>query len=523
MGAKGCGKQKKGEVQGNSGGVSGQEPDAGDQPTRHDRGHDKNNPAPAQPLIADGNVSPAGQRLLLDHIKAWAAAEWITAEQAERLSAHYGEPLTPCPTNGAETARSLTPAMTPHELEQGQNASDCCGRISHSAAGAQETRPATTTWHPQRRTGVNALLHTVGTAMVGVAIIWLVGANLKYFTEGGKVGLFVGLMVTFVAGASAAHRYFRQAGAWVFMLQTLAVVTMGATILQTALWLGIDEPHPWLVGLWAGGSLGYALLTRSTAAAVISAVLGIVFVPWQVVDGVDAPFGDGTARMLSTVTACASASVYMAASHWVGPELRVLAASWRVMATVATLGTSLVFAVSIGLEGGNGLVVVDNVAVVAALSVVSAAAVAATWWRMRSQNRAQMWQNISAAASPMVGAWLFLVVNAVAAATGTSTASFATEPVHASTLAMGVALLVLGIVLCLWHAVLGTVQHDDGSVVVAVGALVLFVGIQTTTLFLPFFSGAWVALLVGVVLIALAWGLNEGRPVLGRLVARYAN
>lgn len=443
-------------------------------------------------------VSVAQRRWLITQSGRWVASGIITAQQAERIAAHYPEQAS------AAVLERHGGAAEPAE-KAGQEASDEGQNVAL-----------------KRRTGVNALLHAVGTALVGVAIVWLVGANLDHFNDGGKTVLFTVLLGVFATGAAAARKYVRQAGAWVFMLQTLTVVALGATIFQTAMWRGVDEPQPWIVGLWAAGALGYTFLSGSVAAAVIGAILGTVFVPWQVVDWASPERGEGSASVLAVTATCVTAALSAAAAQWLSSAFGVLAMSWRVVGTMATVAGVLVFGMNTGLSGGSNRAVLDSLPLIGALSAVAIAAVAVTWWRNRRAGRDVLW-GTAEAVSPVVAVWVFLALNAAAAAMEATAFDASTGDVQGSlaALALGVALLVLGIAVCLWYAVLGTVRDAPATVVTAVAALVLFVGAQTTTLFLPFLSGAWVALIVGVVLIALAWGLNEGRPVLRRLVVRH--
>lgn len=366
---------------------------------------------------------------------------------------------------------------------------------------------------PQQTPGANRVLHVLGTVMIGVAIAWLVGANIEDLTDGQRLGVFSSLWLVFTAVAEGVRWRWSQATEWVAMFRTLALVAVGASIMQWGHMQGTDpDEDPWLLGLWVAVALVYAVWRRSGVGAVFATVVGAAFLWLQF--GVSArqdKHGFSSVAAWTTML-FAVASLYTSVVVWTRRSRPFIASTARVVGTVAALVALLAGSLMLSDVDGEWTVPVSTSVAVAAMGVAGVVA-ALTWWvRGRVSLDRHGWDVAESLVPLGIGAVL-IGIRFVGLQLGWYPEGNAEGSAYAMVNVLG---LGAGILACVWYAVLGSARNASGVLALAVGALVILVAWQTTLIFVEYMSGAWVALIVGLVLLALASALARGRKYLRR-------
>lgn len=336
-----------------------------------------------------------------------------------------------------------------------------------------------TDYRAVRRWSLAALALWLGAAFVGVGVIWLVAANLDRFAPLGRFVTVTILWVAVVAAAELLARRIRTRRSPVAGgLRGLAALLYGAVVMQAAQSLQVPAWDATLVGIWALGALLYAYASRGLAPLVVGLVLGSTWLVWSLGERAESPFGVVLAFGALGAGGFALARLHTGGAGWTGfaatwriagavgclVALFVAALPWSynlqdagwlgwtaiglglVLAAVAaarsrgldlleaTAGVlTLVPAIGIGFwssHAGDGIGAADWGRAVVAVSVFVgvAAAVAAvgvlrdephlTWLAVLALAVFTTVQAFAVFAEIITGAWLFVALGVVFAATG---------------------------------------------------------------------------------------------------------
>lgn len=143
-----------------------------------------------------------------------------------------------------------------------------------------------------RRWSLAALGLWLGAGFVGVGVIWLVAANLDRFPPLGRFLTVALLWLASVAAAEIAARRIRtRRSPVVGGLRGLAVLLYGGVVLQAAQSLQVPAFDATLIGVWAAGALLYAYAVRGLAPLVVGIVLGSGWLVWTLGERAAGPFG----------------------------------------------------------------------------------------------------------------------------------------------------------------------------------------------------------------------------------------
>lgn len=343
---------------------------------------------------------------------------------------------------------------------------------------------------------VNSLINGLATTLIGAAIVWFVGANIEHFSLVGRVLLLVSLWWGFMALAELVFRTVSPM--WRTMFRVLSITAYGGTIFQLTQFLNLDVDTPLILGAWGIGGLVYALASRSAPAAAMTTIITVVWAVYEV--------GHRTHSPLSAIfTGVAIASVLAVAAHSVVRWSAAIARVWRILAEAVGLIGLVSFAILInpslseflGDRAANMMKVLIPVGV--------AAAVVGVAWVVR-RTRATMWSVAEQVVPLGLSVILIGLYYAQHSAQG-----------HGSVLsgmAIGLVLLAVSIATCVWYAVLGAAHQQSLVSHLALAALVVIVALQSATYFGRILNGAWVVLAVGLVLLAVGWGIARWRSSL---------
>lgn len=328
-----------------------------------------------------------------------------------------------------------------------------------------------------RRWSLAALGLWLGAGFVGIGVIWLIAANLDRIPPAGRFVTVVLLWVAVVMAAELlARRTATKASPVVGGARGLAALVYGGVVMQAAQSLQVPAWEPSLIGVWALGALLYAYAVRGHAPLVLGIVLGTVWLVWQVGEQANSPMGAvlafgalgasgfGLARLHTGATdhfasvwrlaavVGALVALFAASLPWgdevdaggalgwaavaVGVALALLAAARsRGVNLVEALAGVIALAPAIGLgywtsQADDGVQSSDwsRALVAVTVFVVVAAAVAAvgvlrdephlTWIAVLGLTVFTTVQSFAVFAEIITGAWLFVALGMVFAATG---------------------------------------------------------------------------------------------------------
>jgi uncharacterized membrane protein len=261
----------------------------------------------------------------------------------------------------------------------------------------------------------------------------------------------------------------------VLALRTLAALVLGAVVFQAAQSLQVPAWEPALLGWWALGALVQAYGVRSVGPLLVGLATGLAWYLWAVVEA--APSGPGVVLAL-LVAAAAAAGLAAVHSRFV-PEF---SEPWREAGALLILAG--LFAAALPFVTAEELVVdrwlVGGVAV-ATVSVTAGAAVA------RGRERLEPLAVVAVAA---------LALLLVAWDTGAETTDLTTADwLHAVVSVAAYVVVSVGV------AVLGTLRDSWPLTVTATVALVVFTTFQSFAVFAQIIDGAWLFVVLGLVLL----------------------
>lgn len=140
-------------------------------------------------------------------------------------------------------------------------------------------------YHAVRRLDLSRLALRLGALFVGIGVIWLVAANLDRLPPAGR---FVAVTAFWLAAALGAEWLARRPrtrrSPAVGATRGLAALAYGGVVFQAAQSLQVPAYEPRLVGIWAAGALLHAYAVRGLAPLVVGVVTGVGWAVWDLVD-----------------------------------------------------------------------------------------------------------------------------------------------------------------------------------------------------------------------------------------------
>jgi uncharacterized membrane protein len=337
-----------------------------------------------------------------------------------------------------------------------------------------------------RRFSLARLLLTIGAAFVGIGLIWLVGANLDQLAPTTRFLVVAGLWLAFLVGSEVLHERRPSASLRVGAGRLLAALASGAVIFQAAQSMQVPAYEPALVGLWAAGALAHAYAVRGVGPLIVGLVTGATWFMWQALT--EAPNS-------LTAVLCLAAGGVVAVSVGALHARRSdrFAAPWQelgiLLSLVALFAAALPFVNADGFEWNAWLVVgIAAAAVAAGASLLLA----------RGPERLAALGSVGVlAVCPALVLWQA----GADAAQPLSPADWA----HAGICVAAYVAAAVGV------AVLGTLQESWRLNGLATLALVTFTTFQSFAVFAQIIQGAWLFVVLGLVLLGTGYLFDRAR------------
>lgn len=351
-------------------------------------------------------------------------------------------------------------------------------------------------YHAARRVSLARLLLTLGAVFVGVGLIWLVASNLDALPPLVRFLAVAALWVSATVGAELLALRRAHGGPIpspvVHAARLLAVLLFGAVVFQAAQSLQVPAYEPKLVGLWSLGALAHGYTIRSAVPVTVGIITGFTWLVW------DAAWSEPSALgILLAVSALGVGAVSVAALHDSVRPRDPMSPPWRQAGALAVLG--VLFAAALpyldlgGFAWTRTLVVECVVAVVLALAALVVA--------LRAGSPRLLWAEPVGAIATSTLAVALLAWEAGADADEVGLLDWA----HAA-VAVGAYLLVaVGV------AVIGILRDAKGLTGLALVSLVLFTTFQSFAVFAQIIEGAWLFLVVGVILAGTGYLADRAR------------
>ena len=341
------------------------------------------------------------------------------------------------------------------------------------------------------RMSLARLLLLLGSAFVGVGLIWLVAANLDQFPP---LARFVIVTVLWLLVVAAAHvgaerrlrRGLTSGSPLVGAARGLAALAYGAVVFQAAQSLQVPAYEPALLGYWAAGAMLYAYAVRGVAPLLISQVLALSWLVWQV--ALEAQSGlDFVVPLL--LAACFASAVAVGHDRFVMADF---AAPWRESGALLLLG--VLFAAAIPeVDADEYEVGVALVVSAVLVGLVVAAAVATGRGTVRLEP-------VGAVAASVVAVVLVLWERGASG-----------DTVTASDWAQSAFSVVAYVAVAAGVATLGVLRDSARLTFLALAALVLFTTVQSFAVFARVIEGAWLFVVLGLVFAASGYVFDRGR------------
>ena len=426
----------------------------------------------------------------------------LTRPAAERVD-DAGMTTTASPGHGTPArTRPATPAQLDwleHELPSWQRE----GLLDDRAAAA-----ILASYHPSRRFDLSRLLLTLGAAFVGIGILWLVASNLDQLPPLTRFLVVAAFWLAFLVGGEVLATRREHGGdvpsPVVGAVRVLAALTFGAVVMQAAQSLQVPAYEPGLVACWGLGALVHAYVVRGTGPLVVGLLALGSWLVWQTTwDEPDA------LTVLLVLFAAGAAAAGLAALHAdrLPRSLAGFAAPWREAGALLSLGALFVAALPFVTSDGSPWTTFAVVALAVGALVVVAATVLTT-------GTARL-EPLVAVAIGVVG--VLLVLWDVGADFDVEDQVGAAGWAHA---ALGVVAYVAA---AAWFAVLGVLRDSRLLTLLATAAVVLFTTTQAFSVFAAIVQGAWLFVLLGLVLAGTGYLADRGRRQLARSLADEAD
>jgi uncharacterized membrane protein len=390
------------------------------------------------------------------------------------VRAEHSHPTRPAPPAHLEWLRS--------ELADWQRE----GLVDELQAGAILSR-----YHAARRVNLARLLLVLGAVFVGFGLIWLVAANLDELPPLLRFGAVAAAWAAVTVGSELLAVRRAHGGTIpspvVHAGRLLAALLFGAVIFQAAQSLQVPAYEPRLVGLWALGALAHGYLVRAAAPIALGVVAALAWVIWNASWSEPSALGIVLAVSAAGVVAVSVAALHERL-HGAAPQQgwRQLSAPWREAGAVALLGA--LFTAAMPFLGTSGFAWTTTSTVLVVVAVV----LAGTALALTAPARTGRW----VWAEPL-GA---LVVTGLAVLLLQWEAGADADRVGLEDWAHAGVAVVTYLVVAAGVAVMGILRDSSHLTVTALGALVVFTTFQSFAVFAPIIQGAWLFLVMGLIL-----------------------
>lgn len=368
-------------------------------------------------------------------------------------------------------------------------------------------------YHATRSLGLARLLLALGAVFVGFGLIWLVAANLDRLTPTTRFAAVTVIWAAVTVGAELLAVRRAHGGPVpspvVHAGRLLAALLFGAVVFQAAQSLQVPAYEPRLIGVWALGALLHGYVVRAAAPLVLGVAAGFAWLVWSAAWDEPTVYG-----VLLTICAAGVGAVAIAALHeraGAGSDTRRtggsdLADPWRVAGTLVLLGS--LFAAALPYLEGDGLVWTPRLVVtlvVAGLLVLAAVTAAVLDHRSGAGDpgRRTPWL-VAEPLGAVAVTGLTLLLVAWEAGADVSDVGFL-DWAHAAVAVLGYLAVSAAV------AALGVLRDRTELTVIALVALVLFTTVQSFAVFAQIIDGAWLFLVMGLILGATGWLADRGR------------
>ncbi len=389
-----------------------------------------------------GKPPPEGHALPMDTTSRAGAPREVSRQQLDWLRAEVAD----WRASGVIDASQAETITGRYDVRGGSSASSVLGRI----------------------------MLLLGGAFVGVGLIWLVASNLDELSPVARFAAVVVLWLAFLIGGEVLAS--RGASApLVGAIRLLAVLGIGAVIMQAAQSLQVPAYEPALVGLWSLAALLHAHLTKSTMPFLVGLGTGVQWWIWQ-------PLWTEGSAMGAVISlgagAVVAASLAVLSDGWV----RTFTWWWRLAAAGLALAALFVAAIPgiyDGLDWSLWLVVELIAAVLLGIAAVALA--------VRRPDHAWL---------EPVGAFVVLAAAVLLALWDTGTDISDVGP---SQWAHAVLSVVAYVGLAVALLALDVLREHRALSWVAMAALVAFTTFQSFAVFAPIVTGALLFVVLGIV------------------------
>lgn len=360
----------------------------------------------------------------------------------------------------------------------------------------EQTHAILSRYHAARRTSLARLLLTVGAVFVGFGLIWLVASNLDALPPLVRFLTVVVLWISATVGAELLAARRAHGGPIpspvVHAARLLAVLLFGAVLFQAAQSMQVPAYEPKLVGLWSLGALAHGYTVRSVVPVTVGIVSGFTWLVWDAARSEPSALG-----ILLAVSALGVGAVSAAALHDAARPRDPMSSPWREAGALAVLG--VLFAAALPYLDRSGFTWTTTLVIecVVALTLAVAAVVVA----LRPGAPRLLW------AEP-VGA---LAISALAVALLAWEAGADADQVGLFDWAHAAVAVVAYLAIAVGVAVIGILRDAKHLTVTALVAMVLFTTFQSFAVFARIIEGAWLFLVVGLILAGTGYLADRAR------------
>lgn len=344
-----------------------------------------------------------------------------------------------------------------------------------------------------RRISLSRLLLTIGAAFVGIGVIWLVAANLDALSPTLRFGCVLVLWLAALVGAErlATRPGHRADSPVVGSLRLVAALLLGGVIFQAAQSLQVPAYEPRLVGYWAAGAFLYAYLMRAVMPLVVAIATGTVWL----LSATLATQASGLGAVLALAAAALLATCLSRLHDGTGYP-QAFAVIWREVGAAYALVALFVSAIPVVTADDF----VWKTSLVLVL-VVAALALAVAVVRRRAE------------LTEVLGVLGITVVAGLLVAWGAGQDSDRVDLAAWAHAGLAVAAYVAA---ALWVAWLGIVHGSPRLTWIATGALVVFTTFQSFAVFAQIIQGAWLFVVLGLVLAGSGYLFDKAQRQLRR-------
>ena len=351
-------------------------------------------------------------------------------------------------------------------------------------------------YHAARRMTLARLLLLLGAVFVGFGIIWLIAANLDALPPQARFVAVTVLWAGALVGAELLAARRAHGGPIpspvVHGARLLGALLFGAVVFQAAQSLQVPAYEPKLIGLWSLGALAHGYVVRSVVPVSLGIVTGFGWVVW------DAAWAEPSALgIVLAVAALGVVGVSTAAVHDARGVVAPGSGPWREAGALALLG--VLFTAAMPFLDADDLT--WRTTLVVELVIAAAAVAAAVALAVRPGAPRWLWAEPVGALTVAGLAVLLLAWDAGADAGQVGLADW----VHAAFSVLTYMAVATGV------AVVGILRDRSHLTVTALAALVLFTTFQSFAVFAAIIEGAWLFLVVGLILAGSGYLADRGR------------